>query len=780
MSCDVASASVAAPTGRGNGEDSSSAAVNEKPNGNAEEEIYRGRLLQLSHFLTRFQAFYCFKNEKKNTITPRDIEEAWKYQFLLHKEAKLLDKKCSLEAELRIVSLAPYEDDDDFSMAENAQVDPSLEQQLGEDLRKIQDEIAKCSERDQQVLSLLQRFEVWTTKDIAHFLLMPDCGCKTLDDASCSCWSKLLNIPGAAYFADRWPLFDPLEKTGDSSGASGDSDKENAQGRTMQQQQKRQSMQRSFGSLFSKIYYQQNVEPKSHSLCSLVVPPNKYTWEEFLRVAHMVALLPDPAARQKAADSPCCGINKLIHQVAKSKEPLPKEKNIYATDYKFSAHDLVALWVRAQHSATAFRHLIKLYSWLPKSKIKELEKRQGRKGKLKSNTSSVDTTDVGDDSYAVFFVGNHKSTKRRVPNETKMIAALVEYFCINQVLITYQFMIEGMAKAELSKKRSREEAQHKTSRPQKRSKSTTQAKAEEVADEEAVDDSEVGLLRACQCFMLRWFAKRNQNLIAMLYESSESPGASESYSARTFRYDEKSLHFFEAYKQANITSSIQKYLKDENRKSSGSVSSSDRFFARIDRRVLCGKYEGKGCSRNSEECQFYAVVNRLLKAWRECIVKDQSIKIDPALLSSVQDDFDRIYKDFSRVMRDEGLMAAAKSLLDDKDVAECENPDEARSTLLLSMPAPWRDTSCATCKLSLKKHSPQTVTVLRCNVCERIFDERCCPEKDFRSVKIKELLLHANDMLQVRPLSKAPSFSRLVIELLTLVECTLLNRSIYS
>jgi hypothetical protein len=261
--------------------------------------------------------------------------------------------------------------------------------------------------------------------------------------------------------------------------------------------------------------------------------------------------------------------------------------------------------------------------------------------------------------------------------------------------------------------------------------------------------------------MLRWFAKRNQNLLAMLFESSESQEASESSSDPTFRYDKQSLSFFEAYKQANITSSIQKYLKDENRKSSGSVSSSDRFFARIDRRVLCGKYEGKGCGKDSETCQFYAVVNRLLKAWRECIVKDQSIKIDPALLSSVQDDFDRIYKDFSRTMRDEGLMAAAKSLLDDKAVVQFENPDEVRSTLLLSMPAPWGDTSCATCRLSLKKHSPQTVTVLRCNVCERIFDERCCPEKDFRSIKIKELLLHASDMLQVRPSYKTPSLSSL-------------------
>jgi hypothetical protein len=164
----------------------------------------------------------------------------------------------------------------------------------------------------------------------------------------------------------------------------------------------------------------------------MILPPNAHTFEEYARIIHMVSLLPDDEARKNAADSPCNGVLKTMHQICQPDLafPVKQKKSIYAPDFIFTAKDLMALWVKAQRCTIASRHLTHSYTFLPMEKIEvehakqRVKRNQPRTGAL-SFTPSVSNGEGG--GYGVLFRGNHRSTRRRILQESKLVDQLIEW-----------------------------------------------------------------------------------------------------------------------------------------------------------------------------------------------------------------------------------------------------------------------------------------------------------------------------------------------------------------
>jgi hypothetical protein len=731
--------------------------------------LYRERLVELSLFLTYNHSYYAWNDEDESefsgVFTPEDIESALRYRLLLHMKEQLLDVKCSQDADQLVAQLTKDNDgfvsdadDDEDPMDEVVEIDDDKRRQLEDALLDIQEKISACSKRDQQLHQLLQRFEVWSTKALAHDLLMPPCGCQDQELASeaNACWSKLLHIPGAAHFADRWPQ--PLVGGDVHEGnhfisqrrkwlgrlydqnSTAESDKENVRDnavasqtqqrgdREKDMQQQQQDKIQKPASQFSRIYHEAHISKAGHPMCSLVLPPNYHTWEEYARIAQMVSFLPEKSARQAAADSPCGGAQKTMQQEMKQGG---RPKNIiYGEDYDFEPHDLVALWCAAQRNTVALRHLIQLFSWVPEKEVNGNKRGQPKSGTPSSRGAAAAAAAAATRSeYVAVFRKNHKATKRRVLALFKRVNAIIEWAVMHQVFFTYHFMQQNLEKEQQGanqvvspKKRSRNDS---TSTLSKRPRTEHAPNHEK----QTMDDYEHHILRACYRYLFRWFARRNQTALAILYfvDQDQFPPAG----AHCLYYEEGGEALWERSKEANIPDAIRRHMN---------TPSADRSFARIDRRIGRGNFDEADRHMDPKETPFYLAVSGLLRVWKSCAATH--LNIEPNSLDAVLVDFENIYDEFSQVRQREGVEAAAKSLLDlsaAEDPATEEGEGIDVPELLQQTPAPWND-CCAVCSRSRNNGPHESGELTVCFKCEKAYAQECFSESEFRTVQVGELL----------------------------------------
>jgi len=699
-------------------------------------QIYRGNLLELSQFLTMFGSYYSwngFQNLLSNVvrgsnlsgkwaehiITPRDIELALKFRYALEKKQALLDEQCALEVS------------DSQSKTEREHV---LQQLIQEQENRLSDQ---SNRRGEQLHRLLQRFEVWSTKDVAHTLFMPPCNCSSIDEAKTSCFSKLLQLPGAAYFSDRLrnPGLNVNERGVKDVGKSGLETGLESGLLAEQRDQIHASKVMVSTADFSEVYKKVHNESAKHPMCSLIMPPNVHTWEEYARIARVVAMLPTEEARKAAGDSPCSGANETKESIKQSTNAfaataaakLANEKRIYAVDYTFEPHDLVALWVRSQRNSSCLRHLIQLFTcrkWISTIDNNENHTCNGKKG-----------------TFQLKFVGNSKYTKRRVLTESPMVEQLRQWAVLNHVYGFMPFFRDYLdARDKKGALKAKKRAMIGSSPP---SRKRLRAEQGFVAGDAITKDPDIILLEDCYRFMLRWFCRRNQEKVAILYYTNIShfpPIGASCYNK------EEVEAFFEQCVKAKITIAIKDRLKVVKNETETNYQT-ERSFSRLEKKIRRGNYApGDTMKGDGRKTPFYLAVSTLLRAWSECLAEESSIDVSALELKSVLDDFDEIHDWFCALLNEEGVHAAAAALLDLDTSGTPGEPrvsimnGEATKQLLLGIPPPWNEL-CEGCKSSLWSRPPHSKqNGLVCASCERSYNEDCFDVSHFRRINIEEMV----------------------------------------
>ena len=651
------------------------------------DQNYRGNLLELAQFLTMYRSYYEYGSPGRNAadergssledavVTPADIEAGLQYRYLLREKEYLWDEIDTLDVDDETESDAA---DKGGASEQNSSIKSTRKKSgrwnyLKERLQEKEEHLTDPTNvRRKQMHELLQRFEVWSTKDVAHALFMPPCDCKNIEEAKSACWSKLLHIPSAAYFSSRWPkphlegaMDTEATQNANTAGkenqlAAGSSDTPNVQDDKNGCKSKTQTTQVS-PTLFSNAYRKAHNATAGHPMCSLVVPPNAYTWEEYARIAEMISRsLHTKEARLAAANSPCAGaintiqstrpsIYTLRNRSSKEAGTTANKVNIYAVDFSFQPHDLVALWVRSQHDMTAWRHLVQLFTC-------HTYLEAGRDHSQRDNEELRGP-------FQLKYVGNHTSTKRRVLAESALVERLRWWSTLNHVFFHYHFVryqieVTPGTSTSISKRRDHENGTLDFSLP------PPPAKRMRAEDGNPVStpgrDPAIIMLEDCYRYLLRWFCRRNQEKVAILFSTDQTLNL-----AQNSHYENEDFAFWQQCKDANLSGKIYKRLKDYA-SSGGTEMNLCRSFARLDRRIRKGQYAPQSddsMGDDGKKTPFYLAVNSMLRAWKECI-SEESIIIDESELNSVVDDFDQMYEAFHKTFREDGIHAAAASLLD--------------------------------------------------------------------------------------------------------------------
>jgi hypothetical protein len=711
----------------------------EEPSLEEEDGIFRGELLKISNFLSRFRSYFSwndselFDKDKDDDIgfmiTPHDIESAIYYRFLLQSKQRLLDQQrleVVVDQEEKQLGRGSNNNNTKKNRREeaadkgnNTTTSRGRRQQRIHELMeyvdlRVSERTDAQKRRDPVILQMLERLQVWGTKDLTHELLMPICDSPNLEEASTRCWSKFLHLPGAVHFADRCPpsIVDSSTKP------------------TKPPKTK-----------FSKLYHIAHVQRASHLMCSLALPPNSHNWQEFARIAEMVSFLPKDK-RRDAEDSPCNGTlhtmqiysrlngsNKRSNLAGANNKIPTRRMSIYSEDFNFQPHDLVALWVRAQRNAVAMRHLIQLFT---RPNSEELARMKEQRRRTHNNFSTGTR-----DEHRLVFRGNHKSTKHRVPNESKQVKALVEWAVMNQFLFRYRYM------------QCHDEAQKnavETTGPKKRHKSGDLGQSpsrltkrfrspEPVKADLDAPDSGRKLLRACYRYILRWFSRRNLPIISSLFFSKLTVSASPA--VQTY-HGEQGLHILRRCKEVGITDVIHQRLRDRDPPGEDSKSSSDRTLARIDRRLLAGKFDVDLDEYDfvNKESPFFVAVSRLLRVWGKCL--EELCSVDSSVVQAVIADFETLYNNFHCALCENGIVSAAKTLLELSSAAteKCQQSEVMVAGYLekqlLGLASPWNETCSACVKTHTKKKNNENKETHRiCDYCERAYAEGCYPSSNF-------------------------------------------------
>lgn len=797
-------------------------------------QVYRGNLLELAQFLTMFRSYYTYTSDEAtkrssdqdnsnsnnsiegDVVTPHDIEMGLKFRYYLQQKQHMLDEKYSLEAEAEAATGeegdASLVGEDTVEAAANnnskgAQTERGegkdqpisnvpldeysaarwnrLQQMLQEQetyFAKVETKNNYSNKRGEQMHRLLQRFEVWSSKDLAHTLFMPSCNNQSPEEAALYCWSKILHLPGAAYFADRSPtettnaainVADGDKDVGTSSdlATNTDSNTDNSgpEPGIVQQEEEgkkpaaKESQQQTKGvpvTKFSATYAQ--AHPAEHPMCSLVLPPNVHTWEEYARIADMFASLPTEQSRNNARDSHCTGAIKTIQSMGPSTTADStsttaadnKKSNIYAGDYNFKPHDLMALWVRAQRDTVARRHLIQMFTC---NSCNDNDGGHQQQGELPVPNNNCNTKVGG--KFQLQFVGNYcPSTKRRVLAESALVDRLVEWCVKQHVFFHYHFVCQQLSETKedtrskasslISPKRALDGSKETSPKSVKRPR--TEEDGSVVDGQSPARDPDILLLEDCYRYMLRWFCRRNQEKVAILYNTDQKDQKLFPSPAALF-YETKRGVFWKQCVEAGMTNIIRKRLKLFASSSVNLQHTTERSFARLDRKIH--QYTPPDLTSEQQESPFYLSVSNLLRAWSECVT-ESTINIEAAALQSVVDDWKCIYSNFDTELKTNGIQAAAATLLDIRGHGGSRTApgveimvEEAMQLLLVGTNAPWHE-MCAECQKGSKQHAnPSSVTI--CTSCERAFNDSCYDPSKFKRVKIGDHLTN-----KLSPLAK--------------------------
>lgn len=607
-----------------------------------EESVHRGRLLYVAEFLTTFHKFFSKDDvERKGPVSVDDIGQAIRYRQRLHQHY-------DLENELFMLRKDGILTEDQLKEWQAA-------------VEVSQASIMSSSLSDKALHELLRRFEVWSTQALANvaltYCLPRSASSASHDDKSPElvCCSTLMSFPGAAHFLKIMP---EVQEVSAHTGESDSNDHDH--------------------------------------VCGLGSPPNAWTWQQYVRICNMVSLLRDPV---DASRSPLTAASPSL--IGQRREDLKMSDSS-----RLTPADLVALWTRAQRNTSALLHLLHLFeiseaSDDPKelTELYSIRGDSGHRGKVlvHKDTDKEESQSEVKPRYVAKFVGNHKKTRKFVLSISHLLDKLVEWAVTNQTLYTYRYIREGILQGKLARKRQcLDDANEGIGA--KRSKIMSQcpdgtnegvgAKRRKIIS----NGNEKELLHACQCYVLRWFARRNRKVASIIFTS---------------KLDHVSLFPYEDLVQKLVEHNVPDKVKQRLLVRE----SNDRTLARIDRRIRIGKFDGE------VEQNFQAVVVSLLQALASVTPADVLTVSD---VREACDDYKLLYETFL-AGRD---AAEAAELLLDTDLDTDENPID----LLLSFTAPWNG-NCSACDRGLGSDK-----VIHCTSCDGVFHGKCADVCDRRSL----------------------------------------------
>jgi len=331
--------------------------------------------------------------------------------------------------------------------------------------------------------ALLDRFELWSTKALAQHLLISHDDPKVLPQPA-TCWSHVLSQPTTSYSRAAWAPQRlpeakklPLTRFGkaweefyysvDSSGPLGSDDDPETDGATAEGSTSPCAKQSASDEAEDEVTITRHAFAKpDHFPCALSIPPNAYTYPEYVEVCRMVSWLPDPS---------------LVHSAAFQQTGQHGRSMLYAK-HTWSPQDLVALWIRARRNVQSRRHLVQLFV---------AKQQNGR--------------------ISVRFSGNHKGVLRKASSDFSKVADQIAEWSITNLFWGKDAMISSRMK--------------RTSQGTVQDDSRMLKKPRIQEDSKLGEPTEKTLKRACQRFLLRSFCHRHKLYLSSLFFSNATEAA---------------------------------------------------------------------------------------------------------------------------------------------------------------------------------------------------------------------------------------------------------------
>ena len=698
---------------------------------------FRDQLLKVSDFLNKFQSHFLPSRTKNNSCDVANSESSDETTRVPVRDITAQDLRNTLAFRSLLGRLRRIEEDKVVAAeyGRNEEKSEILSRQLvaykAEEIGKVRKEIEATSDRTKLVFFMLQRCEVWTCKLVAQDQLLtsnrllPEAARIKTDQC---CFSTLLNIPSSKYFQK---ILNPIVSENKEQEATGSTTAE--------------EMNSTTSKILIPAFHRHS---KYAQCCSLALPPNRYTWEAYARLAIMASLIGDDELSEcdpvnkrdgkgtrknhkemciiQCLKSPCCLNDLNRHKGGKN----PSQNR----DYSFSpSSDLVPLWIRAQRNTQALRHLILLFEVIQ-------EKRENNDGLSKPFTSATSSTedkftsseenfqDVNGSTlgaggkrmmlnhtenksaqestsieknsvhYRAIFRGNPMNVRTRVTELCEHVDHLIEWAVVNQSIFTYNHIKQeiltdiprGQQKIVRKRHREGDDLFFRTFFSKRNSHN--------VVDKQSLFE----IRQACHSYLLRWFARRNRNALTILFSKQAKDLALDIGCSVNM----KVLSQSQTLRDLNISYEVQEYMQHlQNEK----CHPEDRTFSRIDRRLFIpDRYNG------SSPVSCRSQLLSLLKTFSEvCPENRKRLKkeIDAAI-----DDCEHMFQTFSPETKDEvnqdDVFRNALRLV--KPLHGCT--ESSFVDLLKSAPAPWVEKCC-----KCKKSGP----LRTCFNCERAFHKNC-------------------------------------------------------
>ena len=404
------------------------------------------------------------------------------------------------------------------------------------------------------------------------------------------------------------------------------------------------------------------------NIWALPLPANTLTCKEFLRISNILATFGSKEEIYQASLSPLTFPSKSLI----TGNDLNKT-DLYGIELKHEVSDLIALWVRAQRHSGAFRHLINLFtvkSSVTSQNLHGSENEKGVDGRNKEGENIV--------KYTAFYRGNHERIKTIADKEAPLVDRLMDWAIMNQVLFTRQYVSESIQSNSSDDGKRKRDLALNEERDSKKRKSNGNAKANGPLSAE--------MKHAREIYLIRWFARRHRNVLSALF-SSHPAESGDSQSVITQNVSDMLLQ--------KIPKKVKQLLKEE-------YDSSDRTFARIDRRISLGKYD------ELEGTSVSAVVF-LLSAFKKSL-PDGSLLVED--VGKAEEDFKNLTLQF---VSDENESSDVKplTLMSMNDCIPKSKIDGQIIECLEAHPEPWFD-KCSVCKKEIHEFDPQTKVCWNC------------------------------------------------------------------
>ena len=618
-------------------------------------------LLQVSQYLTAFCTIYSRNDDPKEltaSITPADLLATLEY---LHEKERLEALKDSAAVEQRRTEQS------DVPVQHEIQ---ALEQSLPHDATAATATATTSTNKQQQwLVQLWERFVVWTTKALCQHVFLSHHH-EITDKSQVACWSMLLNLPTASYSSANLPSAAYTGTIATASATTVETEPATSAPDTTTSQSTTASSP--FGELWNACY-----NTHSTHVCGLTIPPCIDTWQEYARLAHMLAALTE-TQRAAAHLSPFTGCARIHKETTSSK-------------WQWTTPDLAALWVRAQRNTQAARHLLHLF---------EIQQSDPDRAIDGSDTTAAATTT----KLTAVFSGNHRLMYRRIVQESSLVDSVCEWAVSNQLLFTQHWIQAALKRpAWLVRRKRAAAAVGRRPKRRKQTNNTDQGGNGNVENKDTQLDlwSRTELSRACQKYLLRWLARRHGPALEILF--FKDPVAVD-------RSVQEGVHVGMCcirLKQANIMEYIQAKL-----------ATSDRTLLRIDRRINLGKYDDAPdtaavAHEANSTCPFYTAMHELLVALRDSVA---NLKMDTTPFHAAINSFDKLYFGYLSVKKKNGIVAAARTLMD--PTADITPKDLAG--VLLGHPTPWVS-PCAVCNESVVGVGGYKT----CASCEIVIHNKC-------------------------------------------------------